>query len=289
MRMAFMVSIDNPRINAARLANQGALLLATALLLSACAGQAPEVPASQAAALSEPSEVSGSLARLGDFMNTRGDRATAIALYQRAALQTDDIVELVQIARALTTAGAPKDAITTLRRATSLHPTNAYALGELGTLLLADGQVASAAEVLQRASTHASSGNKPRTFRLLGVAYELGGQPEQAQGAFREGLEIDPDNLDLLSNLALSLSLSDKHEDAVIIVRAFPGAPGATVKHHRNMVLVLALAGMEKEAAQTGVSLIGPTETARLLDQGRAARQLTDRDARAAVIGILRG
>lgn len=272
-----------------RRVSAGSVCLVAAVLLTACASEPPEVPSSQAAALSDTSQVSGSLSRLGDFLNTRGDRATAIALYQRAAMQTDDVVELVQIARALRTAGAPKDAITTLRRATSLHPTNAYALGELGTLLLADGQIAGAVETLQRAATHANNRHKPKTFGLLGVAYELGGQHEKAHAALREGLAIDPGNLDLLSNLALSLSLSKQHDEAVTTVKHFPGAPDAKPKHYRNMVLVLALAGMEKEAAEKGMSLIGPTETARLLDQGRAARQLKDRKARAAVIGILRG
>ena len=52
----------------------------------------------------------------------------------------------------------------------------------------------------------------------LGVAYDLNGQHEAAQAAYRDGLDIAPDSMLLRNNYGLSLALAGEHEEGHVFI-----------------------------------------------------------------------
>ena len=95
-----------------------------------------------------------------------------------------------------------------------------------------------------------------------------------------------PGDLDLKSNLALSYAFYDRHVEAITLMREVTDALDAKRSHHRNMVLILALAGQDRDAVATGRRLLGENETRDVLAQAASARQLPTGADRARAIGL---
>jgi Flp pilus assembly protein TadD len=225
-----------------------------------------------------------SLVRLGDYLLERGELSTAIALYQRAANNSEDIGKLIKLGRALANAGATERAAGTFRRAVSLEPENPDALLGLGTAFLELGEFEKSILYLDQLVKQ-DDGTDSVRYAALGAALDLAGDHARAVTTYRAGLEVAPDNLDLKSNLALSFALNDRHQEAIDLMREVTDSLDAHRSHHRNYVLVLALAGKDREAVSTGLRLLGETETQNVLAQASSARGLSNGAERARAIG----
>jgi Flp pilus assembly protein TadD len=171
------------------------------------------------------------------------------------------------------------------RRAVLLVPDDPDALLGLGTSYLRLGDVEKSIRYLDQLVNQGDSRNVNH-YAALGAARELAGQHEQALDAYRAGLKIQPANLDLKSNLALSYALNDRHDEAIRIMRDVTESLEVQRAHHRNMVLILALAGREREAVAVGLRQLGATETQDVLAQAASARGLTNSRDRARAIGF---
>lgn len=261
-------------------------LAASAVLaigLSACSDANPNVTRDP-----EPVAASqdvASLVRLADGLKERGELTTAIALYQRAAASSDDADLLVQLGRALVDAKSHERASGAFRRALLREPDNPDALLGLGTTFLSLGQVNKSIQYLEQLVNQGDGKDSVR-YAALGAALDIAGRHEQAVATYTTGLEVVPDDLDLKSNLALSYAFYDRHGEAINLMIEVADALEAGRSHHRNLVLVLALAGQDGDAVVTGLRLLGEQETQDVLAQAASVRQLPSGVDRARAIGL---
>ncbi len=251
--------------------------------LSACGGGNPNVTR-EAEPVASSQDV-GSLVRLADDLRERGELTTAIALYQRAAASSDDAEVLVQLGRALAEAGANERASGAFRRTLSREPDHPDALLGLGTSYLSLGQIDKSIQYLEQLVVQ-GDGRDSLRYAALGAALDIAGRHEQAVATYTTGLELAPDDLDLKSNLALSYAFYDRHGEAIKLMIEVADALEVRRSHHRNLVLVLALAGQDSDAVVTGLRLLGEKETQDVLAQAASVRQLPSGVDRARAIGL---
>lgn len=254
-----------------------------ALGLAACAGGSPKVTR-QAEPVAASQDIA-SVVRLADGLRARGELSTAIALYQRAAAGSDDARELILLGRALSEVGADERAAGAYRRALSRDPDHPDALLGLGTAYLSLGQVDRSIQYLEQLVNQGDGTDSVR-YAALGAALDIAGRHEQAVATYTAGLEIVPDDLDLKSNLALSYAFYDRHVEAIELMIEVTDALDAGRSHHRNMVLVLALAGQDRDAVASGIRLLGEKETQDVMAQAASVRQLPSGADRARAIGL---
>lgn len=226
-----------------------------------------------------------SLVRLANGLRERGELTTAIALYQRAAASSDDANELILLGRALAEVGAHERAAGAFRRALKREPDHPDALHGLGTAYLFVGEVDKAIQYLEEL-VNQGNGKDTLRYAALGAALDIAGRHEQAVATYTAGLEVVPDDLDLKSNLALSYAFYDRHVEAINLMIEVTDALDAGRSHHRNLVLVLALAGQDRDAVATGLRLLGEQETQDVMGQAASVRQLPTGEDRARAIGL---
>jgi Flp pilus assembly protein TadD len=240
-----------------------ACLLLLGLAVSACA--TPET--------ARVSDDNVSLVRLADSLRERGQLPTAIAFYQKAAAQSNAPGDLVLLGQALSEAGAHEKAAGAFRRALVNEPGYPDALLGLGTSLLVSGDIDRSIQYLEQL---VNEGGGPGTARYsaLGAALDIAGRHDEAVATYTEGLGVAPENLDLKSNLAISYACNNRHVEAINLIIEVTNALEARRVHHRNHVLVLALAGQERDAAATGVRMLGEQETQDVMARAATVRQL---------------
>ena len=88
------------------------------------------------------------------------------------------------------------------------------------------------------------------SFLRAGIANERTGDFEGAVRAFRRGLEIEPDNAEILNALGWTLYQNDENEAAVEEYRRALRADASQPKTHNNLALVLIDLGRIDEAAE---------------------------------------
>lgn len=260
-----------------------AALVMLALGLSACAGNNPLVT-SQDEPVAARQDVT-SLVRLADGLRQRGELTTAIALYQRAAASSGDANELVLLGRALAEAGANERAAGAFRRALSREPNHPDALLGLGVAYLSLRQIDKSIQYLQQLVDQSDGADTVR-YAALGAALDIAGRHEQAVATYTAGLEMVPGDLDLMSNLALSYALYGRHVEAINLMIEVTDTLNAGRSHHRNLVLVLALAGQDRDAVASGLRLLGERETQDVMTQAASVRDLATGVDRARAIGL---
>jgi hypothetical protein len=104
---------------------------------------------------------------------------------------------------ALYRAGRSEEALAVLRRAIALSPDEAGPALQMGEVLWHGGDYDQAAEIGQRV-VQRFSGDK-RGWILLGNALQTLARFDEAVTAYNRVLELDPDNFDAFSNIALTL------------------------------------------------------------------------------------
>jgi Flp pilus assembly protein TadD len=83
----------------------------------------------------------------------------------------------------------------------------------------------------------------------LGIARDLLGQHTEAQAAYRQAIGIDASMHGAEVNLALSLAMAGRADDAASMLRPLASAPSASRKMRDNMAAVLAMSG-DRNGAQ---------------------------------------
>lgn len=84
----------------------------------------------------------------------------------------------------------------------------------------------------------------------LGIARDLLGRHQDAQQAYREAIGIDPTIVGTRVNLALSLAMTGRADDAAPMLRPVADAPSAPRKFRHDMAAVLAMGGDRAGAAR---------------------------------------
>ncbi len=234
-----------------RLTYAGAAALA--LLIGACA-KSPNIAVFEASGETKPraeaplASSPDTLVRLADAARAMGNRDGAAGFYHRAARAAPNDPELqVRLGFTLRELGALLEAEAAFRRAIAADLGNADALRGLGITLIARDMPHHAIEYLEAA---VAARPDPRAYNAMGVALDMVGERASAREAYGAGLAEDPENLSLLNNLGLSLTLSRRYAEAIAVLGRAADNPNATPRHRQNLALAYGLAGRPDKAAE---------------------------------------
>ncbi len=134
-------------------------------------------------------EVELSLARCLHLQGRTAEAATAVTdVLDRRALPTE---ALLAIGQSLLSQGYPAGAIQFGRRAVALSPEHAGAHSLLGRALLEAGHAAEAEAPLSKAVS-LTGGADVHALAMLGAGLRAIGRTEEASGAFRHAIDLDP-------------------------------------------------------------------------------------------------
>ncbi|MCE3230712.1 MAG: hypothetical protein K0R76_666 [Alphaproteobacteria bacterium] len=189
------------------------------------------------------------LIRAGDRVQAAGDPSSAISVY-RSALDKNPTHKLplyLKLGEAYMNAGRIDDAKKVYEEALPFDE-NDEAKKQLGRLYLSTGQPDAAISIFDEIILRHKDDVK--ALNGLGVAYDLKGEHQQAQGYYRRVLSINEENDQIKSNLGLSLAFEGKYEDALKLLRPMGEALAATSKQRHNLALVYALSGDQLKAQE---------------------------------------
>ena len=178
---------------------------------------------------------------------TAGDYGNAVSLYRHAAtMDAGNPEPLVALGDTLLEMGKPDDAIINYNAALKLTPKSPGALRGLAKAYLKTGRPDLAASPLAVAFT--DTPDDPKLLLLIGVADDFIGQHTHAQSRYRQGLTIAPTDRSLILNLALSLALGEKFDQAIDVLRPLALAPNASPHERQALALIYGLKGDQKSA-----------------------------------------
>jgi len=157
---------------------------------------------------------------------------------------------ILGVARNQRRAGAPREALSILRRALAENRVDATVPIRLEKVraLLASGLIADARQEVS--TLRKEAGDTPEVLGLAGLIADRDGDFTAAQAAYRQALDLTPDNLAIANNLALSLALSGNLDEAIALQIRTAGHPLAAPKIRQNLALLYALAGNMAEATR---------------------------------------
>jgi Flp pilus assembly protein TadD len=255
-----------------------------ALLGSLLAGCASQSWLDAAASTDKPEQ--DGLTRVASDIESQGQPAAALPIYERAAAASNDAPSQVRLGDAYTRAGKTDQAIKAYRAALAIAPDNPDALLGLGSALVKagdpDGAVAALAKVAPIVKTMTA-------YNRLGVAQTLAGQFAQAHQSFEAASALAPDDLDVRTNLALAAALEGNETQAIDASRAVVTSPGAEARHRRNLMIVFGLLGRPDEGRAAAPKELSAAEVKKLLARAAAIRAISDAKARAKAVGTIMG
>ena len=220
------------------------LAVAGGLGAQAAAKDAPTAPAPAAAAAPAPPR------KATPEQRAEADRldplARAAFWAHEADLDAQDREAGLKLATALRALGRNEEAAAAAARVLVIDPNDRDALLEEARDHLAAGQGFYAIEPLTRLQ---GAGAKDwRLLSLLGVAYDQVSRGDDAEAAWREALQLSPDNPAVLSNLAMHEAARGQSAEAERLLRQAVAQPGATLQMRQNLALVLGMEGKLAEA-----------------------------------------
>lgn len=233
-------------------------ILVTVLWLTACgtnsphlAQEQPNVEVARAALRGGSPQValqilSNTLSRApdnGPALLVQGDALTAMGQYEQAELTYDKI----------------------LRR----EPDSVGANIGVGRIRLASDPAA--AEVIFLKVLHRDPHNTT-ALSDMGVARDLLGRHKEAQAAYQEALAMDPQFFAAQVNLALSLAMTGRSDDAIRMLRPLASTASASPKLRHDLAAALAMAGNRDEASRILSADLSPDEVRQALNAYASAK-----------------
>ena len=178
-----------------------------------------------------------------------GDYGNAISLYRHAAtMQPYSPEPLIALGDTLVEMGKIDEAITNYNAALQLNPHASDALRGLAKAYLKTGRPDLAGNPL--AIAYQTTPNDPKLLLLIGVADDFIGQHGDAQARYQQALRFAPGDRSLTLDLALSLALSEKFDQAIGLLRPIALGAGATPQDRQTLALIYGLKGDEKTARE---------------------------------------
>lgn len=220
------------------------------LFLGGCSlfGEAAPEPATAAA----PARPAGGVLDVAEKLNASGDHDAAAALYLGEYRRNpQNLRAVLGLAESLRLSGKCEAATAYYGEAQTLDPGNPEILTGHGRCAIALDRPELAARLLSEA-VDAVDAPDPALLSAAGIARDLVGDHDGAQMLYRRGLTAEPGRPGLTANLALSLSLQGRFEEAADLLHAKADAPSASAADRQNLALVLALAGDYGEALRYG-------------------------------------
>ncbi len=188
-----------------------------------------------------------------------GEAGTALAIARGVlASQPTNVAALVQAGDAQVVLGDRLAAEASYRKAVALSPRDVRARLGLGKLAVRDDL--HAAEAIFR-NVLASSPHEPLALNDLGYVLDLQERHAEAQASYRAAMLADPGRTSTRVNLALSLALSGKPDQAELMMRDIAASGAASPRVRADFALAQVMAGHDREAAGTLGGDLTPTET----------------------------
>jgi Flp pilus assembly protein TadD len=192
-----------------------------------------------------------SLMRIGAAARSGGDYANAVGVFRRAAeIAPTQPAPFVELGNTLLQTGGVDEAIVAYNSALARDSSNPAALLGLAKAYLRTARPELALEPLSKAI--AEHPDDPKVLLVMGVADDQTGRHRQAQDYYRHGLDLDPGNPALTTNLALSLALSGDYVSAVAVLQPIAMGPKASARERQSLALIYGLKGNAAEAARLG-------------------------------------
>lgn len=216
------------------------------LALSACT---PQDAAKKAEA---PNASEQQLFTLADGYRQSGNLQEAARVYQQMIdMPNATSAPYLALASAYRSINQPGKAAGVLRDARQKFPQDVRVTNELGFAQIADNQLEAALATFERAL--ATDAKNVSAYNGKGAALDAMGKNEEAQNSYREGLKLDPDNLALTNNYALSLLLSDHYDEAIQLLAPLSDGTEASPTVRQNLALAYGLKGDSARAAELGM------------------------------------
>jgi Flp pilus assembly protein TadD len=228
------------------------------------------------------------LVQLARDIEANGGGETALELYREAvAVSGGTPAANVRLGDAYLRAKKLDGAIQAYRAALAKDADDAGALLGLGTALMRQGAAEKGLAALAKAAPQVNTG---AAYNRLGVAQTIAGQFSDAQATFEKALTIQPDDLDIATNLALAAALAGQSERAAELTDKIARSPTVQPVHRRNLVIVLGLIGRSADDARA----VAPPELSqgefeKLFGRAASIRRIADPKTRARVLGTMQG
>lgn len=220
-----------------------ALFLAVATLASACGNRDPIPPYSQrreAPSYREPD--TDSRLRVAAAAEASGQTDVALSMYGSAAAAEPNRADLqAAFAGALGRAGNLAEAEEVLNRALQRSPGNQNLQLVKARLALRQGQAEAA--LAQFDQILARNSRLPQALDGRGVALDLLGRHAEAQASYRAALTEQPSAVSVANNLAMSLLLDGKAEEARAMLEPLARRGTAPSRVRSNLAVARAATG----------------------------------------------
>jgi Flp pilus assembly protein TadD len=152
----------------------------------------------------------------------------------------------LQYATVLRMTGKSAQALAVMRQVAILYPSDREVLAAYGKAQAAAGDLEQALGTIARAQTPDRPDWKLKSAE--GAILDQLGRSDQARAAYREALDIKPNEPSVLSNLGMSYLLSQDLKTAETYMRSAITQPGADSRVRQNLALVVGLQGRFQEA-----------------------------------------
>ena len=224
------------------------------------------------------------LTRLAQDLSRRGDVASAVTLYERAAAAMPDNPDIqLALGQVQLRNGNPQAASQAFRKVYQLRPEDPEAVLGLGYAALLEHNTERAQALI---ATAAPQINTYSAYNLLGISATLNGEFEQAHQALKTAESLAPGNLEIKANQAMVYALSNNMPAAIEQIAAVTTSPLAEPHHFRRQALILVLARQEKQAEKALQGMPAPARQA-LIARAKRIRAIADPIQRASAIGII--
>ena len=211
----------------------GALFLA--MLLASCA--------------TASRETTGSIPNLNkpvDQMNSAELSAATRRIGDDYAKNSKDRNAGLNYAALLRMTGKNGQSLAVMQQVAIANPSDRDVLSAYGKALAGAGQLEQALSTISRAQTP----DRPdwRLKSAEGAILDQMGRPDEARRAYRDALDIQPNEPSVLSNLGMSYLLTRDLKTAETYMRSAINQPGADSRVRQNLALVVGLQGRFQEA-----------------------------------------
>lgn len=185
------------------------------------------------------------LKRIAKNIKREGEVQAAAQLEaQIIALEPNNPSSFINLSESLVKLGHPEDALTVLLDGEDLNPESEEIKFALAKRLIENNKPEAA---LVKLSEIKESDDRDY-YNALGVANDMVGEFESAQTAYKQGLEIKPNDGMLLNNMALSYVLNKDYKKGIDILEKLVARPRYNLKYRQNLALAYGLNKQDSKA-----------------------------------------
>lgn len=161
---------------------------------------------------------------------------------------TSNVAKGLAFAGGLEALGQTDQQLSVLQQLSSEHPNDTHVAAVYGRVLVKNGHPDQALPVLERAA--AQPGADWHVHSALAAAYDQQGLFDQAQSEYAAALKLQPNQLSVMNNMAMSIALHGDLKKAEQMLRTANALPQASSEPRlrQNLALVVGLQGRYDEA-----------------------------------------